>query len=155
MTDLDPVLAVVNEFWDAVFDLDLERVLATYSDDVSRTGSGDDWYRHGIDGARKEWVDWIANAPAKYTAFEWLEGPYGEVGDDWAWASGVGIQDYQIRDDGEVRRQHIRVCWVFRRNDAGEWKIKMDHWSRPMAEPYSPENVVSKYQPTAKYRRGR
>lgn len=135
---------VVDEFWKALIDGDLEGILAVYTDDVCRTGSGPDWFGHGIQQTRDEWVDWLATTPARYTAFRWIEGPYGELGDDFGWASGVGEQDYER--DGKIVPQHIRVCWVFKREGSG-WKIQMDHWSRPMPEPYIPENAAAKHKP--------
>ena len=135
---------VLGEFLDAVIRLDLEGVMATYADDVCRTSSGPDWFYHGIEDTRKEWIDWIETSPARYTEFRWLEGPYGELGDKLGWAAGVWVQDYEL--DGKITSQHCRVSWVFRKEESG-WKILMDHYSRPMAEPYSPENAVAQYKP--------
>jgi hypothetical protein len=34
--------------------------------------------------------------------------------------------------------------------EAGVWKIAIDHWSRPMAEPYIPENAAGRHTPAAR-----
>jgi ketosteroid isomerase-like protein len=133
--DMDSPEGVRDAYMSAVLSQDPEKAIGTYAVDVCRFPSGPRWFVHGLLEVREEWSEWLREPPARYRAFRWIDGPYGEARGELAWIAGVLEQDYVW--NGAAASRHIRVSMVLCKNADG-WRIALEHNSRPDVEPYQP-----------------
>lgn len=86
----------------------------------------------GFEKIQKGWYDFCASGLA-LTAIDWLDGPLVETGTDMAWVGGI----IRLRVSLNERdfEQTFRATFVMRAVD-GAWKIRHEHVSGALADPY-------------------
>ncbi len=86
----------------------------------------------GFDRIQTGWYDFCASG-LSLLAIDWLDGPLVETGADMAWVAGI----IRLRVSLATREfeQTFRASFVLRAV-AGAWKIRHEHVSGALADPY-------------------
>ena len=87
----------------------------------------------GIDRIATGWRAFV-EAPLEVSPWRWVEGPFGEAGEEMAWLAGV--LELEVRARGKTRRVRLRSSYVLRRGEDGDWRIVHEHVSQPAEDPY-------------------
>ena len=128
-------LTSINTFYQAIMDKNVAAICQSYvqSDATYVVLEGPRYTTLGYDNIAKGWAD-FCDSPIALKKIEWIEGPFEETSLDMAWVGG------QIRLTIEVRENEFSVqfrsTFVLRRNDQNQWKIKHEHVSGPLPDPY-------------------
>lgn len=86
----------------------------------------------GYTNISKEWRD-FCDCGIKVEKFEWLEGPFTEESDDFAWVAGIVLVRYSVK--GQLMQKKFRTTYVLKKNEANQWKIRHEHVSFPVDDP--------------------
>lgn len=126
--------ARIEKFWNAVTDKDLQGIASAYipSEETYVILEGPRYSTMGFSKIMKGWTDFCGSA-IHMSAYEWVEGPFEELDENMGWIG--GITDLTINVKGNNFTTRFRITFIMRRLD-GDWKIKHEHVSAPMEDPY-------------------
>jgi len=125
---------VLRTFWDAIISNDKEGIESAYvqDEDTYVILEGPRYTTMGFKKIAHGWSDFI-DSSIDLKSVEWVEGPFEEISEEMAWIA--GIIDLTIFIQGKEITRRFRASFVFRLRD-GEWKIRHEHVSAPMEDPY-------------------
>lgn len=121
-------------FWEAVRQKDMDGVKSAYIDDPSTYVilEGPRYTTLGFDNIIKGWTDFCGTA-IQLGDIDWVEGPQEEIEGDIGWIG--GMIDMTIDISGKEITTRFRCSFVYRKI-ASDWKIRHEHVSAPLEDPY-------------------
>ena len=124
----------IEKFWDAVIAKDLENIESVYipSESTYVILEGPRYSTTGISKIMKGWKD-FCNSTIQMSGYKWIEGPQEEITEHMGWIG--GITDLSISVDGKEFTNRFRITFVMLPYN-GDWKVKHEHVSAPMQDPY-------------------
>lgn len=124
----------IEKFWDAVVEKDVTAIEAAYipNEDTYVILEGPRYSTLGFSKIAKGWADFCAS-PITMKGYEWIEGPAEEVEGKMGWLG--GITDLTLNVKGKLFTTRFRVSFVMK-DYQGDWKIKHEHVSAPLPDPY-------------------
>ena len=88
----------------------------------------------GFTKIKKGWRDFCDSALSLHS-IEWIEdGPLEETSGDMAWMAGIVYLNLTLR--GKPFTRKFRSSFVLRKSDSDGWRIRHEHVSAPMIDPY-------------------
>lgn len=129
----DPI-EKMNEFYQFIMDKDAKSISNSYvpSSDLYVILEGPRLSNRGHKNISKGWADFCESG-LTLESIKWIEGPFCEESPDMAWIAGVVILEIEV--NGKRFSQTFRASFVLtaQRN---EWKIKHEHVSAALEDPY-------------------
>lgn len=124
----------IEKFWDAVRANEMDGIKEAYvpSEKTYVILEGPRYSTKGTDLIFKGWGDFI-NSPINLTSIVWVEGPFEEIEGNLGWVSGITDISIQVNDKEFTTR--FRCTFVMALYE-GDWKIRHEHVSAPMEDPY-------------------
>ena len=124
----------IEKFWDAVIAKDMEGIDAIYipKEDTYVILEGPRFSTMGYTKIMKGWGD-FCSSDIKMAEYKWVEGPFEEIENNMGWIG--GITDLSLDVNGKKFTNRFRISFVMKRYD-DDWKIKHEHVSAPMEDPY-------------------
>jgi len=121
-------------FWDAVGAKDIAGIAAAYINDPSTYVilEGPRYTTTGFDNIIKGWGD-FCSSPIQLLNIVWVEGPQEEIEGTIGWIG--GMIDMTIDVNGKELTTRFRCSFVYRMV-ADDWKIRHEHVSAPLVDPY-------------------
>ncbi|WP_448517895.1 nuclear transport factor 2 family protein [Rhodoflexus sp.] len=132
---MNPVLAANHNFFQAIIDKRVADICASYvpSEETYVILEGPRYTTLGYEKIAKGWDD-FCHSPLTLKSIEWVEGPFCETEGTMAWIGGIIVLTVNVRErDFTVK---FRATFVMRQSETGEWQIKHEHVSAPLADPY-------------------
>ena len=125
---------VIRTFWDAIIANDKEGIEAAYVQDENTYVilEGPRYTTMGFSKIAHGWSDFI-DSSINLKRVEWVEGPFEELSEDMAWIAGIIDLTIFIKEKEFTKR--FRASFIFRKIQ-NEWKIRHEHVSAPMEDPY-------------------
>ncbi len=126
--------ATVNAFYQAIIAKDASAICSYYMPDEHTyvVLEGPRLTTRGFALIEKGWQDFCTSG-LSLLAIEWTEGPLEEVCTDMAWVAGVIRLRVEVKH--RVFEQVFRASFVLRKSTT-EWKIRHEHVSGALADPY-------------------
>jgi len=126
--------ARTRKFWDAVKAKNIVGISEAYfpSEDTYVILEGPRYSTKGVEKIIKGWGDFCSSA-ITMTGIEWEEGPFEEIEGDMGWIG--GIFNIHLSVNQKEFSNKFRCSFVFRCYE-DDWKIKHEHVSAPMQDPY-------------------
>ena len=123
------------EHFDAVRRKDLVSILALYAEteDLLVFVEGPRWQTLGYENVKRGWTDFV-DAPITVIGCEWIEHLRSKITGKMGFVAGITELDLAI--NGEPKTIRFRGTFIFEQDDAGEWKVVLEHFSQPAADPY-------------------
>lgn len=123
------------EHFEAVRAKDLEAILSLYeqSDDLLVFVEGPRWRTLGYKMVEKGWTDFMSSS-INVTRAEWIDDLRSRVVGDMGFVA--GINELTVNIGGKEQTIKFRGTFVFQKNSDGEWKVVLEHFSQPAADPY-------------------
>lgn len=123
-----------ERFWDEVRAKNIDGIANAYVDQPTTYVilEGPRYTTLGFDKIIKGWTDFCHSA-ISLKEIIWTEGPQEEIAGDMGWIGGV--IDMSIEVNGRALTTRFRCSFVYRHLD-GQWKIRHEHVSAPMEDPY-------------------
>ena len=87
----------------------------------------------GYSQIARGWQDFCASA-LELESIEWVEGPFTEAAADLAWVAGMVVLTVTV--NGQRIQRQFRTTFVLRQDEAGDWKLRHEHVSAPLDDPY-------------------
>ena len=124
----------IEKFWDAVLEKNMEGIASVYipTEDTYVILEGPRYSTKGFTKIMKGWKD-FCNSSIQMTGYKWVEGPEEEIDTKMAWIG--GITDLSIRVNDQEFTNRFRISFVMYQYD-NDWKIRHEHVSAPMEDPY-------------------
>ncbi len=124
----------VEKFWDSVKKKDMSGIEEAYvpSEQTYVILEGPRYSTLGVAKIFKGWKD-FSDSPIGLLSMDWVEGPYEEIEGNMGWVG--GITDIAISVNGKKFTTRFRCTFVMALVD-GDWKIKHEHVSAPLEDPY-------------------
>lgn len=124
----------IKKFWDAVKLKDIKGIESAYvpSESTYVILEGPRFSTMGTTAIFKGWQDFL-NSEINMSGYEWIEGPFEEIEDNTGWIGGITDLSLQVGD--KVFSNRFRISFVMKKYE-GDWKIRHEHVSAPMADPY-------------------
>lgn len=124
----------IELFWDAVKAKDIDGIEAAYipSESTYVILEGPRYSTMGTSAIFKGWQDFL-NSKIHMNGYEWIEGPFEELEGSIGWIG--GITDLSLKVDNKIFSNRFRISFVMKQYD-GDWKIRHEHVSAPMEDPY-------------------
>lgn len=124
----------IEKFWDAVVAKDLKGIEAVYipSEDTYVILEGPRYSTIGVTKIMKGWTD-FCNSAITMSGYSWIEGPREEMTKEMGWIG--GITDLTLDVNGKKFTNRFRISFVMMPWE-DDWKIKHEHVSAPMEDPY-------------------
>jgi len=121
-------------FWESVRQKDMEGIKAAYIDHPSTYVilEGPRYSTISFDKIIKGWTDFCGTS-IQLGIINWVEGPQEEIVGDIGWIG--GIIDMTIDINGKELTTRFRCSFVYRHVD-DDWKIRHEHVSAPLEDPY-------------------
>lgn len=125
----------INAFYQAIIDKNVSEICAGYvpSEDTYVILEGPRYTTLGYSKIAKGWGDFCDSA-IFLKKIEWIEGPFEETAADMAWIAGQIILTVEVRQ--QQFSVQFRSSFVLRQNTQSQWKIKHEHVSGPLEDPY-------------------
>ncbi len=126
--------ATVNAFYQAIIAKNAPDICSYYAPDDHTyvVLEGPRLTTRGFALIEKGWYDFCASG-LSLLAIEWTEGPFEEIGADMAWVAGIIRLKVEVK--GRAFEQIFRASFVLRKPNH-EWKIRHEHVSGALADPY-------------------
>ena len=123
-----------EQFWEEVRQKNMDGIKAAYVDhpDTYVILEGPRYSTWGFQNIIKGWTDFCDTA-IQLGQIDWVEGPQEEVNGDMGWIG--GIIDMTIDISGRQLTTRFRCSFVYRFVD-NDWKIRHEHVSAPLEDPY-------------------
>lgn len=130
-----PSLEAVRRFHQAVIDKNIEEVIGAYivSPDTYVVLEGPRYTTKGYDLIAKGWRD-FCDSVLNLESVDWVEGPFVEESHEMAWIAGIFI--LKVEAKGRSFEVKFRGTFIMTRDPDGNWKIKHEHVSAPLNDPY-------------------
>ncbi len=124
----------IQIFWDAVMANHLKGIEDAYvsSEDTYVVLEGPRFTTKGFNEIISGWRD-FTSSPIQLTKTEWIEGPFEEILGEMGWVA--GIADISIKVEEKEFTNRFRCSFVMV-NQYKDWKIKHEHVSAPLSDPY-------------------
>ena len=124
----------IERFWDAVIEKDLKGIESVYipSEETYVILEGPRYSTIGVSKIMKGWRD-FCSSPITLAEYNWVEGPVEELGETMGWIG--GITDLSINVNEKIFTNRFRISFVMKPWE-GDWKIRHEHVSAPMDDPY-------------------
>ena len=126
--------AVILSFYESIIKKDVSAICNAYVQDEETYVilEGPRLATKGFSKIQKGWIDFCASGLA-LSAIEWIEGPFEEMGTDFAWIGGVII--LKISVNGKSFEQTFRASFVLKKIE-NQWLIRHEHVSGALSDPY-------------------
>ena len=123
------------DHFDAVRRKDLNAILDLYSksDDLLVFVEGPRWQTLGYENVKRGWTDFV-DSPITLIKCEWVEHLHAKIIGRMGFVAGITMLETEI--NGQQKTIKFRGTFVFEQDDAGEWKVILEHFSQPAADPY-------------------
>jgi ketosteroid isomerase-like protein len=123
------------EHFNSVRRKDLDAILGLYaqSNDLLVFVEGPRWQTLGYDNVKRGWTDFVAS-PITMIGCEWSEHLKSKIVGKMGFVAGITTLDLEI--NGEPKTIKFRGTFVFEQNEADDWKVVLEHFSQPAADPY-------------------
>lgn len=127
-------IETINTFYQYIIDKDADAISKSYypSEELYVILEGPRLSNRGIENISKGWYDFCQTDLA-LTSIDWQEGPFLEESADMAWLGGVVKLAIEVKE--RAFEQIFRATFVFCRHE-GKWKIKHEHVSAALEDPY-------------------
>lgn len=124
----------IEKFWEAVIAKDIPGIESAYipSESTYVILEGPRYSTMGTNKIFKGWAD-FCGSDIQMTGYEWTEGPFEEIDGAVAWIG--GITDLTLSVNDREFKNRFRISFVMKQLD-GDWKIRHEHVSAPMKDPY-------------------
>ena len=124
----------INHFYQTIIDKNAAAISEAYvpSEDLYVILEGPRLSNRGYQNIAKGWAD-FCDSSLSLLSIEWLEGPYEEVSPEMAWVGGVIRLKIEVKE--RTFEQIFRATFVLCQHD-GQWKIKHEHVSAALDDPY-------------------
>lgn len=124
----------IEKFWDAVKLKDIKGIEDAYvpSESTYVILEGPRFSTLGTIAIFKGWQDFL-NSEINMSGYEWVEGPFEEIDGNTGWIG--GITDLSLKVGNKVFSNRFRISFVMKEYK-GDWKIRHEHVSAPMEDPY-------------------
>lgn len=124
----------IEKFWDACIAKDIEGIEAAYvvSESTYVIIEGPRYSTMGTTKIFKGWKDFVESTIAM-SGYKWVEGPFEEIDGDTGWIG--GINDLYLKVGDKTLSNRFRITFVMKYHE-GDWKIRHEHVSAPMEDPY-------------------
>ena len=124
----------IEIFWDAVIAKDIKGIEDAYvpSESTYVILEGPRFSTMGTTAIFKGWKDFIESA-ITMTGYNWVEGPFEEIDGNTGWIG--GITDLSLNAEDKIFSNRFRISFVMKDHD-GDWKVRHEHVSAPMEDPY-------------------
>jgi len=134
MTAAPSVLDTIAGHYQAIVEKDLFGILDKYSpsEQTYVILEGPRLTTIGFEKIKKGWTDFCHSA-IQLLGIEWLEGPFYQQTDAMAWVA--GIIRLRVSVSGRVFENTFRATFVLV-PEAGQWRIRHEHVSGVLADPY-------------------
>ena len=123
------------EHFDAVRRKDLPAILSLYAqtEDLLVFVEGPRWQTLGYENVKRGWTDFVAS-PINMNGCTWAEHLHSRVAGEMGFVAGITDLDLEI--NGKARMVRFRGTFVFQREGDSDWKVILEHFSQPAADPY-------------------
>ncbi len=124
----------IEKFWDAVKKKDMVGIKDAYvlSEETYVILEGPRFSTLGCSQIFKGWKD-FSSSPISLLSMTWVEGPFEEISGSMGWVG--GITDIAILVDEKKFTTRFRCTFVMSHVE-DDWKIKHEHVSAPLEDPY-------------------
>ncbi len=124
----------IQFFWDAIIANKLDGIEDAYvqSEDTYVVLEGPRYTTRTFKEIISGWQD-FTSSPIQLTNTKWVEGPYEEIIGEMGWIAGIADISIKVEDNEFTTR--FRCSFVMVSID-GDWKIKHEHVSAPLPDPY-------------------
>ncbi|MCS6807412.1 MAG: nuclear transport factor 2 family protein [Bacteroidota bacterium] len=125
----------IDAFYNAIIQKNVERIVASYVQSPATYVfvEGPRYATQGIDRIAQGWKDFCA-APLSLQSITWVEQPQCEEHGNIAWIA--GLIKLRVEVQGRSVEQTFRATFVLHKSDEGFWKIRQEHVSAPLPDPY-------------------
>lgn len=124
----------IEKFWDAVIRKDMQGIEEAYVpvEETYVILEGPRYSTLSFSKIIKGWGD-FSNSPINLLNIVWVEGPFEEIDNEMAWIGGITDITISVKEKEFTTR--FRCSFVMKNID-GDWKIKHEHVSAPLKDPY-------------------
>lgn len=124
----------IEQFWDAVISKEIGGIESAYvpSESTYVILEGPRYSTMGTTAIFKGWKDFISS-DITMAGYEWVEGPFEEIDGKTGWVGGITDLSLQVGD--KMFSNRFRISFVMKDYE-GDWKIRHEHVSAPMEDPY-------------------
>lgn len=124
----------IEEFWEAVKQKNIDSIKDAYvpSESTYVILEGPRYSTMGTTLIFKGWQDFLSST-INMAGYKWIEGPFEEIEGSLGWIGGITDLSLQVGD--KVFSNRFRISFVMKQYD-GDWKIRHEHVSAPMEDPY-------------------
>lgn len=125
----------IGSFYEAIILKEVNRICASYipNEDTYVILEGPRYATLGFSKISKGWFD-FCNSGLSLEKIEWVEGPFSEESTDMAWIGGQIVLTVGL--NGQSFTRQFRASFVLRKDADGAWKIRHEHVSGPLEDPY-------------------
>jgi len=127
---VNEVVAVLEEYRNAVHAKDVDRFVAIFADDVRVFDMWGTWSHDGIEAWREMAEGWFGSLGGELVRVE-FDDVQTTVGDDVALLSAFVTFAGLSADGEELRSLNNRLTWGLRKT-GGRWKVVHEHTSAPV-----------------------
>lgn len=125
-----------ERFINAHVNLDLDELRACICEDTTWQSGGPGWMVKGAENVvsvrSREWD----HPNAKIRSLRWIDGPYGVQRDDIICAWGLVQLEMDRKNPPVTAAKLDKRCTMVLRKEHGQWRVLLDHWSRPRVDEY-------------------
>jgi len=124
----------IEAFWDSVIAKNIADIKSAYmpTEETYVILEGPRYSTQGVTKIMKGWKDFCESS-INMVGYRWVEGPQEEIIGSMGWIG--GITDLSISINGKELTNRFRITFVMLNYEA-DWKIKHEHVSAPMQDPY-------------------
>ena len=127
-------IASINAFYQAIKDKNVEVIHQAYiqSNETYVILEGPRYTTLGFPLIAKGWIDFCQSG-LSLAGIEWVEGPFEESNESMAWVAGMIILNVVVQE--QTFSVQFRATFVLIKENES-WKIKHEHVSAPLTDPY-------------------
>jgi ketosteroid isomerase-like protein len=131
----DTLIQQNKDFFQSIIDKRVEDICNKYiqSPDTYVFVEGPRYATLGYPAIAKGWQDFCASG-LSLKSIEWVEGAFAEVDVNMGYISGQIVLTVEVKD--RAFSVQFRATFVMLKDSDGAWKIKHEHVSAPMPDPY-------------------
>ena len=134
-TTMKTAIDQINTFYSAIIRKEVAHICQNYVPDEETYVfvEGPRYSTTGYSNISRGWQD-FCDSGLKLEKIEWVEGPFTEENEDLAWVAGMILLTVAVK--GQLIQRKFRATYVLRKNETGHWKIRHEHVSAPLNDPY-------------------
>jgi ketosteroid isomerase-like protein len=128
-------IETINHFYQAIIDKRVEDIRLSYvpSEETYVILEGPRYTTLGFEKIAKGWGD-FCDSHLTLNKIEWVEGPFEETSERMSYVAGMIVLTVEVKEK-EFSVQ-FRSTFVLLKNEENKWKIKHEHVSAPLQDPY-------------------